>query len=214
MDRTKVKLLDVPLQSVFDAMQGYLGSTYVNDFNVFGRVYQVRVQADSEFRAIPDDIKRLYVRSNTGKMIPLSTLVKVKEDMGPPNIVRYNLYPSSTVNGEAAPGASSGQAMATMENLAAQVLPVGMGYEWTGMSYQEKQVGYTAVIAFVLAIVVVYLVLAAQYESWSNPFAVVISVPTALFGAAAAIYIRHMDVNIFTQIGLVLLVPWPPRTRS
>jgi hydrophobic/amphiphilic exporter-1 (mainly G- bacteria), HAE1 family len=206
VNRTKVKMLNVPLQSVFDAMQGYLGSAYVNDFNEFGRVYQVRIQADSQFRAIPDDIKRLYVRSNTGKMVPLSTLVKVKEDMGPPNIVRYNLYPSSTINGEAGPGVSSGQALLAMEGLADQVLPPGIGYEWTGMSYQEKLVGYTAVIAFILAIVVVYLVLAAQYESWSNPFAVVLSVPTALFGAAAAIYIRHMDVNIFTQIGLVLLV--------
>lgn len=206
VDRVKAKSMDVPLQDIFDTLQAYLGSTYVNDFNIFGRVYQVRVQADSRFRAQPEDIKRLYVRNAKQGMVPLSTLVNIDEDLGPANIVRYNLYPSVAVNGDSAPGTSSGQALATMEQLAAQVLPAGMGYEWTGMSYQEKKVGYTAIIAFVLAITVVYLVLAAQYESWSNPFAVVLAVPTALLGSAIAITIRHLDVNLYTQIGLVLLV--------
>lgn len=138
--------------------------------------------------------------------MPLSTLVNVKESLGPATIVRYNLFPSATVNGEAAPGASSGQALSTMDQLAQATLPAGAGYEWTGMAYQEKRVGYTAIIAFIMAVVVVFLVLAAQYESWGNPFAVVLAVPMALLGSVIALYIRGMDVNIYTQIGLVLLV--------
>jgi HAE1 family hydrophobic/amphiphilic exporter-1 len=206
VDRVKVKTLGIPLQSVFDTMQAYLGSTYVNDFNLFGRVYQVRTQGDTMFRATPDDIKRLYVRTPTGLMVPLSTLVNVKESLGPATIVRYNLFPSAAINGEAAPGASSGQALSTMDQLAQATLPAGAGYEWTGMAYQEKRVGYTAIIAFIMAVVVVFLVLAAQYESWGNPFAVVLAVPMALLGSVIALYIRGMDVNIYTQIGLVLLV--------
>ncbi len=206
VDRVKVKTLGIPLQPVFDTMQAYLGSTYINDFNLFGRVYQVRTQGDVSFRAAPEDIKRLYVRTPQGAMVPMSTLVSVNETLGPATIVRYNLYPSAAINGEAAPGTSSGQALSTMDKLAESLLPAGAGYEWTGMAYQEKQVGYTAVIAFIMAVLIVFLVLAAQYESWYNPFAVVLAVPMALLGSVIALYIRDMDVNIYTQIGLVLLV--------
>lgn len=206
VDRVKVKTLGIPLQTVFDTMQAYLGSTYINDFNLFGRVYQVRTQGDVSFRAAPEDIKRLYVRTPQGAMVPMSTLVSVNETLGPATIVRYNLYPSAAINGEAVPGTSSGQALSTMDKLAESLLPAGAGCEWTGMAYQEKQVGYTAVIAFIMAVLIVFLVLAAQYESWYNPFAVVLAVPMALLGSVIALYIRDMDVNIYTQIGLVLLV--------
>ncbi len=153
-----------------------------------------------------EDVKRLYVRNEAGQMLPLSTLVDVRESLGPPYVARYNMFPTVAVNGEAAAGRSTGQALQLMEQAAAQTLPMGMDYAWTGMAFQEKRVGNTAVIAFLLAVTVVYLVLAAQYESWSNPFAVILAVPTALFGAAAALYVRGMDVNLYTQIGLVLLV--------
>ncbi|MEW6356722.1 MAG: multidrug efflux RND transporter permease subunit [Planctomycetota bacterium] len=206
VDRVKAKTLDIPLQWVFNTMQAYLGSTYVNDFNLFGRTDQVRVQADSMFRARVTDFNRLYVRNNSGQMVPLTTLMKVEDRLGPPYILRFNLYPTVPVNGEAAPGKSSGQALALMEQIADQRLPTGIGYAWTDMAFQEKRVGNTAIFALILAVTVVYLVLAAQYESWSNPFAVILAVPTALVGAAAALYIRNMDVNLYTQIGLVLLV--------
>jgi HAE1 family hydrophobic/amphiphilic exporter-1 len=206
VDRTKAKTLGIPLQSVFDTLQTYLGSTYVNDFNLFGRVYQVKIQADSHFRTQPDDLTHLEVRNIAGKMIPLGTLLRVKETMGPPSIVRFNLYPTAAINGQATPGFSSGQALALMEQIAAQKLPAGMGFAWTDMAFHEKRVGNQAILIFALAVLVVFLILAAQYESWSNPFAVVLAVPTALLGAAAAIWVRGLDNNIFTQIGLVLLV--------
>jgi HAE1 family hydrophobic/amphiphilic exporter-1 len=206
VDRVKVKTLEIPLQSVFSTLQAYLGSTYVNDFNLYGHTDQVRVQADSMFRAHVEDFKQLYVRTNTGQMVPLSTLVNVEDRLGPPYILRFNLFTTIPVNGEAAPGKSTGQALSLMEQAAARNLPDGIGYAWTDMAFQEKRVGNTAIFAFLLAVTVVYLVLAAQYESWSNPFAVIMAVPTALAGSAAALYIRNMDVNLYTQIGLVLLV--------
>jgi HAE1 family hydrophobic/amphiphilic exporter-1 len=206
VDRTKVKTLGVPLDGVFDTLQTYLGSAYVNDFNRFGRTYQVRVQADSAFRATPEDIKRLEVRNADGQMVPLSTVVDVKEIVGPQTVTRYNLYPTAAITGEAAPGRSSGQALQIIEQMAAAKLPPSMGYEWTGVSYQEKKVGGEAVLIFVLAVALVYLVLAAQYESWTNPAAVVLVVPLALLGTVMAVAIRGMDNNVYTQIGVVLLV--------
>lgn len=206
VDRVKVKTMGVPLQSVFDTLQTYLGSTYVNDFNLFGRVYQVKIQADSRFRSRPEDLDLLEVRNAAGKMVPLGAVLRVKEILGPPSIVRFNLYPTAAINGQAAPGYSSGQALALMEQIAAQKLPAGMSFAWTDMAFQEKRVGNQAVLIFALAVLVVFLILAAQYESWSNPFAVVLAVPTALLGAAAAVWVRGLDNNIFTQIGLVLLV--------
>lgn len=206
VNRTKVKTLGIPLSAVFDTLQAYLGSAYVNDFNKFGRTYPVMVQADPEFRADRDDIRRLDVRDAEGDMVPLSTVATVEETLGPQIITRYNLYPSASINGAAASGYSSGQALGVMEQMARNKLPSSMGFEWTGMSYQEKQVGGEAVFIFALAVVFVYLVLAAQYESWSTPVSVILSVPFALLGAVLAVMARGMDNNVYTQIGVVLLI--------
>ncbi|MFZ2039102.1 MAG: efflux RND transporter permease subunit, partial [Desulfobacterales bacterium] len=167
VDRTQAKTLGVPLTSVFNTMQAYLGSAYVNDFNKFGRTWQVQVQADHQFRNKPEDIRQLDVRDAMGNMVPLGTLISVDQVLGPQTIQRYNLYPSASITGGAAPGFSSGQALNLMEQLAENKLPPSMGYEWTGMSYQEKKVGSEAILVFALAIVLVFLVLAAQYESWT-----------------------------------------------
>jgi len=206
VDRVKAKSLGVPLEAIFGTLQTALGSSYVNDFNKFGRTYQVRVQADQRFRLEPEDIRRLEVRDKQGLMVPLGTLVKVEKRLGPQIVPRYNLYPSATINGGAAPGYSSGQALKLMEGMAARKLPASMGYEWTGMSFQEKRVGSQAISVFALAVLMVYLVLAAQYESWLLPAAVILVVPLALLGTVAAVSIRGMDNNIYTQIGIVLII--------
>ena len=212
VDRTKVKTLDVPLNAVFGTLQAYLGSAYVNDFNEFGRTWQVRVQAGQQFRVSPDDIAKLDVRNNRGEMIPIGTFVNVRESFGPQVIQRYNLYPSAQINGSPAPGFSSGQAMATMESMAQATLPNSMGYEWTGMSYQENQLKNSTRIqdnpSFILMLSVcfVFLVLAAQYESWTSPAAVIAVVPLSAIGVIVAVSIAGADLNVYSQIGLVLLV--------
>jgi HAE1 family hydrophobic/amphiphilic exporter-1 len=206
IDRTKVKSLDVPLSAVFDTLQSSLGTSYVNDFNIYGRTYQVRVQADEKFRLKPSDVDRLEVRTRTGKMVPLGTLARTTESFGPQLITRYNLYQSSSINGEAAPGVSSGEAMNLMEQMARDKLPISMGFDWTGISYQEKQTGNQAIGIFGLAILLVYLVLAAQYENWYTPVAVILVVPLALLGTVAAVALRGFDNNIYTQIGIVLII--------
>jgi HAE1 family hydrophobic/amphiphilic exporter-1 len=206
VDRTQTKSLGIPLSDVFDTLKANLGSTYVNDFNIFGRSYQVRVQADAKFRTRVEDIKRLEVRNNDGDMIPLGTVVSVSKTLGPQLITRYNLYPTATLNGQGASGVSSGQAMTMMENIAHSKLPPSMGYEWSGMSYQEKVAGSATIIIFALAIIFVYLVLCAQYESWTLPLTIILAVPLALLGTVIAVYLRHMDVNVYTQIGIVLLI--------
>jgi HAE1 family hydrophobic/amphiphilic exporter-1 len=206
VDRTKAKTLDVPLSSVFNTLQAYLGSAYVNDFNKFGRTWQVQVQADHQFRVEPDDIRRLEVRDAKGNMVPLGTLIKVDRVLGPQTILRYNLYPSASITGAAAPGYSSGQALHLMEDLAETKLPPTMGYEWTAMSYQERKVGSEAFLVFALAIILVFLVLAAQYESWTSPAAVILVVPLAALGTVLALLMRHFDNNVYTQIGIVLLI--------
>ncbi len=206
IDRVKVKTLDVPLDSVFNTMQTYLGSAYVNDFNAFGRTWQVRVQADQSYRVAPSDIVYLNVRNNSGKMIPIGTFISVEEVVGPQVVQRYNLYPSAQINGEPAPGYSSGQALELMEQIAQKELPGTMGYEWTGMSFQEKQVGGEQYFIFGLAVVFVFLVLAAQYESWTSPAAVISVVPLAALGVVIALLMRGADNNTYTQIGIVLLV--------
>ena len=205
IDRTKVKTLDVPLNDVFGTLQAYLGSTYVNDFNAFGRTYQVRVQADHQYRVSAEDIQQLHVRNRQGKMIPMGTFTTVADSFGPQSIVRYNLYPTASINGEAAPGKSSGDALQLMENMALTTLPASMGYEWTGMSYQEKAAGSPYGI-FAIAIVFVFLVLSAQYESWTMPAAVIAVVPLAVLGVVVALMFSGMDNNTYTQIGVVLLV--------
>jgi len=206
VDRTKAKILEIPLNDVFNTLQAYLGSAYVNDFNQFGRTWQVKVQADAEFRLKPEDIRQLEVRNKKGEMIPLGTLIRVDETLGPQTILRYNLYPAASITGSAAPGFSSGEALNLMEQMAQEKFPDSLGFEWTGMSYQEKQVGSEATVIFALAIVLVFLVLAAQYESWSLPMAVLLVVPLALLGTVAALMMREFDNNVYTQIGIVLII--------
>jgi HAE1 family hydrophobic/amphiphilic exporter-1 len=206
VDRVKVKTLDVPLASVFSTLQSYLGSAYVNDFNKFGRTYQVRIQAEPRFRSEAEDITRLEVRTRAGQMVPLGTFATVRKSFGPQIVNRYNLYPSASVTGEPAQGYSSGDSLVLMEQIAAANLPATMGYEWTGMSYQEKRVGNEAILIFVMAVLLVYLVLAAQYESWLVPIAVILVVPLGLLGAIAAVSMLGMDNNLYTQIGIVLII--------
>jgi HAE1 family hydrophobic/amphiphilic exporter-1 len=206
VDRTKAKTLNVPLSTVFGTLQSYLGSAYVNDFTKFGRPYQVRVQAEPRFRNNPQDIGRLEVRNAEGRMIPLGSLVKVEEAVGPQIVNRYNLFPAAMLTGEAAPGYSSGQALKLMEEMAAEKLPASMGFEWTGMSFEETQAGSQAIWIFALAVLLVYLVLAAQYESWIVPVGVILVVPLGLLGAAVAVAVRGFDNNIYTQIGIVLII--------
>lgn len=206
VDREKAKSLGIPLDSIFNTLQTALGSAYVNDFNMFGRTYQVRVQADQKFRLEPEDILKLEVRDRRGNMVPLGTLCKVEKRLGPQIVPRYNMYPSAMINGSAAPGYSSGEALKLMEQMAAQKLPSSMGIEWTGMSFQEKRVGSQAIYVFGMAVLMVYLALAAQYESWILPAAVILVVPLALLGTVAAVAYRGFDNNIYTQIGVVLII--------
>ena len=206
VDRTKAKTMGIPLSDVFSTLQAYLGSAYVNDFNKFGRTWQVKVQADAKYRLKPEDIRQLEARSSTGEMIQLGTLIKVDKTLGPQTILRYNLYPAASITGSAAPGFSSGEALNLMEQMAAIKLPASMGFEWTGMSFQEKKVGSEAVVIFALAIILVFLVLAAQYESWTSPMAVILVVPLALLGTVLALMMREFDNNIYTQIGIVLII--------
>lgn len=206
VDRPKVKSLGIPLSTVFETLQSYLGSTYVNDFNRFGRTYQVRVQAESNYRATPEDIARLEVRNRNGEMVPIGTLADVRLSFGPQVINRYNLYPSATITGAAAPGYSSGEALELMEQIASRHLPQTMGFEWTAIAYQEKRVGGEEVFIFGMAVLLVYLSLAGQYDSWLLPLAVIFVVPLGLVGAVAAVWIRGMDNNLYTQIGIVLII--------
>jgi HAE1 family hydrophobic/amphiphilic exporter-1 len=216
VDREKVKTLGVPLQSVFNTLQANLGSAYVNDFNLFGRTWRVMVQADQEFRAAPDDIRRLEVRDSQGNMIPLGTVASVRDTVGPQVILRHNLFRSATVTGSPAAGYSDGQATDEIERLAAQVLPAQMGYEWSGVTYQQKEAGNLAPIIFSLAIVFAFLFLAAQYESWANPLSVMLSVPLAILGAVtltlARGLIQPMENNVYMQIGIVLLIALSAKT--
>ena len=205
IDRTKAKTLNIDLSEIFGSMQAFLGASYVNDFNKFNRTYQVNIQAEADARAQIEDIAQLQVRSRDKKMVPLGTLLSVEEIFGPAVITRYNMYPTATLTGSPAPGFSSGEAMQSMKAVADRVLPNSMASEWTGMSYQEQNAGNPAPI-FALCIILVYLVLCAQYESWSISFGVILAVPLALLGTVVALMIRHMDNNIYTQIGIVLLI--------
>ncbi|MDV3242456.1 MAG: efflux RND transporter permease subunit, partial [Methylocaldum sp.] len=206
VNRTQAKSYDVPLGSVFDTLQIYLGSLYVNDFNRFGRTYQVTAQADSQFRLRPSDIANLKTRNRNGDMVPLGTLVDIRETVGPDKVAHYNMYPSAEINGSTLPGVSSGQAIALMEKVVNQELPLTMGYEWTELSLQQILAGNTAMIIFPLSVIFVFLALAAQYESWSLPFAVILIVPMCLLSSMAGVSLRGMDNNIFTQVGFIVLV--------
>jgi HAE1 family hydrophobic/amphiphilic exporter-1 len=206
VDREKVKTLGLRLTDVFGTLQAFMGSAYVNDINKFGRTYQVRVQGEPSARARPEDIERLEVRNRDGSMIPLGSVVQVEEKQGPQIINRYNLYPSALITGEPAPGRSSGEALDLVEQMLRSKLSTAMGYDWTAMSFQERRVGGEATWVFALAVLMVYLVLAAQYESWLLPAAVILVVPLGLLGAAAAVAVRGMDNNVYTQIGIVLII--------
>jgi hydrophobe/amphiphile efflux-1 (HAE1) family protein len=206
VDRPKAKAMGVPLENVFETMQINLGSLYVNDFNRFGRTYQVVAQADAEFRQHGEDILRLKTRNQAGALVPLSALVSVKETYGPDRVMRYNGYTAADINGAPAPGFSSGQAEALMEKIAAETLPKGMVLDWTELTFQKIVAGNTGVLVFPLSILLVFLVLAAQYESLRLPLAVILIVPTALFSAMLGLWLTHGENNIFTQIGLIVLI--------
>jgi HAE1 family hydrophobic/amphiphilic exporter-1 len=206
IDRTKAEAFEVSLSDVFDTLRGYLGSQFVNLFNKYNQVFQVYIQAGERYRLHPEDIKNLYVRNAGGGMVPMGALLDVRQTLGPELITRYNLYPAAAIFGSAASGFSSGQALALMEKIAAQKLPEGLSYDWTSSSYQEKQVGSKAYLIYALSIIFVYLVLAALYESWTSPAAVILVVPMALTGVLLAILLRGYDNNLYTQVGLVLMI--------
>ena len=205
IDRTKARMLDVPLGNIFNTLQVNLGSAYVNDFNVFGRVYQVRVQADDRFRQSRENILRLKVRSSSGALVPLGSLVDIRDTAGADLVQRYNMYTAVPIQGDSAPGVSSGTALGTMEQLA-RILPDSLGYEWTELAFQERAVGNTAIFVFALGVLFVFLVLSAQYESWSLPLAIILVVPTGVLAALGGVILRGKDNNILTQIGLVVLI--------
>jgi len=206
VDRAKSDLLGVPPARVFEALQVYLGSAFVNDFNLIGRTYRVTAQADAPFRSTPADIANLKTRSASGAMVPIGSVATFQDRTGPYRVTRYNLYPAVEVDGDTAPGYSSGRSLVTMEKLAHDTLPSGYGAEWTGIAFQQKAAGNTAGIVFALAVVFVFLVLAAQYESLLLPLSIVLIVPMCLLAAMAGVNLRGMDNNVLTQIGLVVLI--------
>ncbi|UFP93056.1 efflux RND transporter permease subunit [Gloeobacter morelensis] len=206
LDRDKAKTLGIPLNDIFNSLSTYLGGLQVNDFNLFGRTYKVMLQAESEYRLTPESIDNLFVRSGTGQMVPLSTLTEVGFTTGPDTIRRYNLYRTAELTGSPAPGYSSGQALAAMEQLAAANLPPGYGYDWSGTSYQEKVSGSSQSVIFILALVFVFLLLAAQYESWSIPFGVLLGIPVGVLGAFLALSLRGLVNDVYAQIGLIMLI--------
>ncbi len=206
VDRTRAKAMGLPMTEIFDSLQAYLGSLYVNDFTKFGRVYRVQVQAESEFRQKPDDIRRIYARNDQGDMVELSGVLDLEYKAGPNLVTRFNSYPSVQITGVPAPGYSTGDAIKIIEELAAKNLPDGYGYSWSGASYQEVRAGNQAPYVLAFGLVMVFLVLAAQYEKWSLPLAVLLAVPFGLFGAIFAVFIFGMPKDIYFQVGLLTLV--------
>jgi hydrophobic/amphiphilic exporter-1 (mainly G- bacteria), HAE1 family len=212
IDRDQVLTKDVPMNAIFNALQYYYGSVYMNDFTYMNRVYQVKAQAAPAFRTQPEQITNLEIRNRQGKTLPLGAVASVKEILGPQSITRYNLYPAAKIMGQPGAGFSSGQAMAIVEDMSENKLPASMGVEWTELSYQEKAAQGGTNIIYLLAIVLVYLVLAAQYESWSIPVSVCLSVPTAILGAVIALMAGQFDNNVYAQVGVVLLIGLSTKT--
>ncbi len=206
IDRSRAELYGVSPATIFGAAQAQLGSSYVDDFNLSSRVFQVRLQNDAQFRSRVEDIQRLKVRSANGALIPLQAIASISTVYGPSSINRYNLFPAAAINGQPAPGVSSGEALVAMEKVAAETLPPGFGFEWTGLALQEKQAGAQTTILLVMGIVFTYLFLVAQYESWSIPVAVILSVCAAAAGALFSLLVAGLDLNVYAQIGLVLLI--------
>ena len=204
--RKKANALGVDVATLFGTMQSYLGAVYVNDFTKFGKVFRVFVQAEKEFRSDVSDIDKLFVKNAHGKMVPMSAMIKVKAELGPQSISHFNLYRAIQINGSAAPGHSSGEAMAAMQEIADKVLPTSYGYEWSGMSFQEKLAGNGQILVFVFVALVVFLVLAAQYESWILPLMILLSVPVVMIGAIGALKLAGLPLNVYAQVGLVLLI--------
>ncbi|MHC4552074.1 MAG: efflux RND transporter permease subunit [Planctomycetota bacterium] len=212
IDRVKAKSLGVPLTNIFSTLSATLGTAYVNDFNLFGRTYKVMAQADQNYRNTVDDILRMEVRNARGDMVPLKTLATVRNSAGPLSVTHFNLYPSNTFSGSAKPGYSSGQAIEHMKKVCAENLPRGISYQWSGMTYQQLAAGDTVLFIFLMAGAFVFLFLAAQYESWTIPLAIILTVPIAMFGAVLLTFVRGFDNNIYTQIGLVLLIGLASKT--
>jgi hydrophobe/amphiphile efflux-1 (HAE1) family protein len=206
IDRTKAQLLGISVPDVFAALQIYIGSSYVNDFNLFGRTFRVTAQADSKYRLDAKDVLNIRVRNSSGNTVPLGSFTTVQDISGPYRVPRYNLYPAAEVDGAAAPGYSLGQAIGTMEQLARQSLPDGFAFEWTTLAFQQLRAGNTAIFAFVLAVVFVFLVLAAQFESLTLPLAVILIVPMCLVASIVGVVLRGQDNNILTQVGFVVLI--------
>ncbi len=206
VDRDKVKQIGLPIDEVYRTLQTNLGGSYANDFNAFGSTFQVLIQAEGQFRTKPSDILRLRVPTGDGSSVPMGSIASVQERVGPSMIARYNLYPAASIKGEPAPGSSSGDALTLMENLATATLPAGTGFEWTGLAYQQQAAGTSTIAVFGLALLLVFLVLAAQYESWLLPLTVLLAVPLGLLGVAAGVMARGLDNNVYTQIGVILLI--------
>ena len=206
IDRTKCKALGVPLNDLFEALQTFLGSTYVNDFNRFGRTWQVNVQADTRFRTDANDIGALKIRNLNGDMVPISTVINIREIGGPMMITRYNMFPAAPINGATLPGTSSGQMISRVAGVAEAELPEGMTYEWTELTYLQRLEGSAVIYAFIGAVLLVFQLLAAQYESWSMPLAVLLVVPMCLLSAVVGLWIGHQDINIFVQVGFIVLI--------
>jgi HAE1 family hydrophobic/amphiphilic exporter-1 len=206
IDRTKAQSLQIPMINVFDTLEAYLGSTFVNLFNKFNQVFQVYVQADAPYHLHANDIENLYVRNSLGQMVPLSTFIGVNHTLGSELVTRYNLYPAAPIIGIAAPGFSSGQALSLMEQVAANTLSHGMAYDWTATAFQEKQIGLQAYFIYALSITLVFMVLAALYESWTSPAAVILVVPMAMVGVLLALILRNIANDLYTQVGLVLMI--------
>jgi len=206
VDRDKAQMLKVPLDSIFEALRVYLGSAYVNDFNMFGRTYRVTAQADAEYRVDPENVARIRVRNEAGQMVPLGNLVTFRNIAGPERMPRYNLFPTVEINGSGDPGISTGEALKIMGELAKRELPDGITYEWTDLSYQEVKAGSTGFYIFMLSVVFVFLALAAQFESWSLPLAIILIVPMCLLSALVGVSLHGQDINILTQIGFIVLI--------
>ncbi|MDQ4147589.1 MAG: efflux RND transporter permease subunit, partial [Pseudomonadota bacterium] len=206
IDRTKAEMLNVPVENVFSTLQTNLGSAYVNDFNLFGRTFRVTAQADAAYRLDPADIMRLRARSSTGAMVPLGSIAELRWTTGPDRVVRHNLYPAAEIQGNAVPGTSSGAALTAMEDVATKVLPHGFDFEWVDTAYQERMASNVGLLIFPLSVLFVFLVLTAQYESWSLPLAIILIVPLCLLFATTGVWLRGIDNNILTQIGFVVLV--------
>ncbi len=206
IDRTKAQMLGINVSDVFGALQTYLGSTYVNDFNLLGRTFRVTAQADAPYRLDTKDVLKIRVRNSRGDTVPLGSFTTVRDTSGPYRVPRHNLYPAAELDASTVPGFSQGQAIEALEKLAAETLPQGISYEWTTLAFQQLRAGSTAIFAFMLAVVFVFLVLAAQYESLTLPLAVIMIVPMCLVAAITGVILRGQDNNILTQVGFIVLI--------